>query len=154
MMTLAARLPHASAATRRLNPGLFGPGGVSSHPPAGEKPGNKQESPRLRQQRGPRENKTEAAFAAWLRARNADCQVEREGITLLLANGVRYTPDYAVISQEGRVNLWEVKGYMRDDAAVKIKVAAARFPHFSFRLATATDRALTDWRIEKVHSCE
>lgn len=153
-MSLADRLPHASAATRRLNPGLFGPGGVSSPSPAGETPGNGQESPRLRQKRGPRENKTEAAFAAWLRARNADCQVEREGITLLLANGVRYTPDYAVISQEGRVTLWEVKGHMRDDAAVKIKVAAARFPHFSFRLATATDRTLTDWRIEKVHSCE
>lgn len=153
-MSLAARLPHASAATRRLNPGLFGPGGVSSHPPAGEKPGNKQESPRLRQKRGPRENKTEAAFAAWLRARNADCQVEREGITLLLANGVRYTPDYAVISQEGRVSLWEVKGYMRDDAAAKLKVAASRFPRFAWWLATATDRTLTKWRIEKVHSCE
>lgn len=154
-MTLAARLPHASAATRRLNPGLFGPGGVSSHPPAGEKPGNKQESPRLRQKRGPRENKTEAAFAAWLRARNADCQVEREGITLLLANGVRYTPDYAVISQDGRVTLWEVKGpHAWEDSMIKLKVAATRFPRFEFWLASPVNKALTDWRIEKVHSCE
>lgn len=54
-----------------------------------------------------------------------------EGITLKLGDDCRYTPDFAVVAHDGVFELHETKGWMRDDALVKIKTAAANFP---FRL--------------------
>jgi hypothetical protein len=105
---------------------------------------------RLRQARGNTMNKTEAAFAAYLASVYPDAQVEREGITLRLANGVRYTPDFCVFNPGGDVVFYEVKGFMRDDAAVKVKVAAGKFPRASFWLVTAIDRNRSAWRIDRV----
>ena len=59
--------------------------------------------------------------------------------TYLLANGVRYTPDFSASSWPdiredqtagpARETCWEVKGpHSWDDALVKIKVAAHEFP--------------------------
>lgn len=56
-------------------------------------------------------------------------------LKLRLADLTFYTPDFMVILQDGTLEMHEVKGFMRDDAAVKIKVAAELFP-FIFRLAT------------------
>jgi hypothetical protein len=39
-----------------------------------------------------------------------------EGVTLWLAPGVRYTPDFAAFRADGVLELHELKGYMRDDA--------------------------------------
>lgn len=58
-----------------------------------------------------------------------------EGITLRLAKRTSYTPDYLVVRADGSVELHEVKGFMRDDAAVKLKWAAKEFPFFRFILA-------------------
>ena len=58
-----------------------------------------------------------------------------EGMTLKLAKDTRYTPDFAVINKNGELEFHEVKGFMRDDALVKIKVAAEMFP-FIFRMFT------------------
>ena len=43
-----------------------------------------------------------------------------------------YTPDFLVILADGRIELHEVKGHWEDDARVKIKVAAAQKPWFTF----------------------
>ena len=52
----------------------------------------KDAKPRLRQSsKGP--NKTEAAFAAYLRAQDPGNVVLEQAVTLVLANGLRYTPD-------------------------------------------------------------
>ena len=52
-----------------------------------------------------------------------------------------YTPDFMVIRNEGQVELHEVKGsFVRDDAAVKLKVAASTYPEFRFVLATRPKR--------------
>jgi hypothetical protein len=56
-----------------------------------------------------------------------------ESYTFKLAHDTRYTPDFAVLLSDYTLEFWEVKGFMRDDANVKIKVAASMFPHI-FRL--------------------
>jgi len=69
-----------------------------------------------------------------------------EAITLKLADGVRYTPDFAVLTIGPRLEFHEVKGYMREDARIKLRVAASMFP-FRFLLAR---RASAGWVIEEV----
>ncbi len=51
-----------------------------------------------------------------------------EGVKLRLADNTFYTPDFAVMTSFGHIEMHEVKGYWHDDARVKIKVAAALFP--------------------------
>lgn len=80
-------------------------------------------------------NKMEAAFGEWLAANNAKngALIHFQKVTLRLANGCRYTPDY-VMYGGGQTYAYEVKGFMREDAAVKLKVAAANFPWIRFFL--------------------
>jgi hypothetical protein len=56
-------------------------------------------------------------------------------ITLKLADDCRYTPDFVVIL-DGKLVAYETKGFMRDDALVKLKVAARTFPWIDFILVT------------------
>jgi hypothetical protein len=72
----------------------------------------------------------------------------REGIKLRLAGRTWYTPDFAVYTWADGFTLVEVKGYMREDAAVKIKVAATLFPYWKFLLVYRQDR--TGWRVYEV----
>lgn len=58
-----------------------------------------------------------------------------EAMTLKLADDTRYTPDFFVMLPDGTVRFEETKGFLRDDALVKIKVAATMFP-FSFVMLT------------------
>ena len=51
-----------------------------------------------------------------------------EGVTLKLAADTRYTPDFLVMLDNGNLECWEAKGFWRDDAKVKIKVAASLYP--------------------------
>ena len=51
-----------------------------------------------------------------------------EGITLKLAEGVRYTPDFFVMNSNNELEVHEVKGFWRGDALVKIKLASDLFP--------------------------
>lgn len=90
--------------------------------------------PMLRQSAAPKLNKTEAAWGDVLRRGSGLYAVHEQAITLRLANGCRYTPDFATMLADGSLSFWEVKGFMRDDAAVKLKVAAAQFPAWAFWL--------------------
>lgn len=45
-----------------------------------------------------------------------------------LADKTFYTPDFIVMNKEHELEVHECKGYMLDDANVKIKVAAEHFP--------------------------
>ena len=56
-----------------------------------------------------------------------------EDITLRLGDNCRYTPDFAVLLSDMTFRFYEVKGFWRDDARVKIKVAASKYPFFEFR---------------------
>lgn len=89
-------------------------------------------------------NKTEAEYAALLEARKAAGEVlwfKFEGFKLRLADNTFYTPDFAVLLRSGAMECHEVKGFMRDDANVKIKVAADLYP---FEFVVVRKRAKRD----------
>lgn len=130
-----AEIP-VSEAVRRLNPHLFAavPGAVVKDSlitpsaagvsvPAGRK--------RVKQSERPLMNANERAFAEELKRRLPGAFVWAQAVTLVLANGVRYTPDF--VSYEplnaGRLCFWEVKGSRKifDGAAEKVKYAADQF---------------------------
>lgn len=55
-----------------------------------------------------------------------------EAINLRLADATFYRPDFLVILKSGHIEFHETKGYWREDARVKIKVAASLYPWFTF----------------------
>jgi len=69
-----------------------------------------------------------------------------EAIKLRLAKKTFYTPDFVVVRSDGAVEFHEVKGFWEDDARVKIKVAAARFPCFLF---VAAQHKKKQWQTEE-----
>lgn len=97
-------------------------------------------------------NKAEARYAAALEARRIAGEVEwylYEGWTFKLADDTRYTPDFCVLLSNGELEAHEVKGHrriFRDDAKVKIKVAANIFP-IRFLLAIPNGEA---WDISEI----
>lgn len=129
--------PNASPAVLRLN---FASGKQDIRTPITDSG----ETRRLRQQTAPKLNKTEAAFLEWLHQHYDPAAIRAQAITLLIGNGVRYTPDFTNL-REGIA--WEVKGFMRDDASVKIKVAASAYPELRFFLASRKGGA---WEIQSV----
>ncbi len=94
-------------------------------------------------------NKTEKRRAVELEAMKRAGKIAAwhyEKVTFKLADDTRYTPDFMVIGADGTVRFEEIKGYWRDDAKVKIKVAAAQFPFiFASLVATKTGWTLTDF---------
>lgn len=118
----------------------------------------KPEGDRLRQKHGPALNKTEAAFLDWLRLspEGEGREILPQSVTLLIANGCRYTPDFFLPPVwRGKVHggitplAYEVKGFMREDAAVKLKVAARTYPWIRFYLVSRKGRA-HPWRIQEI----
>lgn len=100
----------------------------------------------LRPKRG-KMNKTEAAYAQHLHALQLGGKVKGwkfESLTLRLADATRYTPDFMVEMFVGPLELHEVKGFWRDDARVKFKVAAELFPMFRF---VAVKRKNRQWEL-------
>lgn len=77
-------------------------------------------------------NKTEARRAMELEALKRSGQIAGwwyEKLTLKLADDTRFTPDFMVLHNDGMIELQETKGgFIREDAHVKIKIAAAMFP--------------------------
>lgn len=83
----------------------------------------------------PRMNKTETEYGLLLRARQTNGEIlwyDFEPLTFRLAPKTRYTPDFIIQRQDGSLEAHEVKGFWRDDARVKIKVAARLFPWLKF----------------------
>lgn len=81
-------------------------------------------------------NKTEQAYAKHLELLKASGDIlwwKFEPAKLRLAHNTFYTCDFMVLRKDGQIVMDEVKGYMTDDAAVKIKVAASIYP-FQFRI--------------------
>lgn len=96
-------------------------------------------------------NGTEEAWSRQLEAERMAGRIQWwafQPFTLRIADGCRYTPDFA--TWDGRaLKFWEVKGFWRDDARVKIKVAAAQFPFLEF--AAVSKRKKKDgggWKVE------
>ena len=97
-------------------------------------------------------NKTEAVYEGLLRIRQIEGAVlwyAYEAITFKLAKDTRYTPDFVVMLQDGSFECHEVKGFWRDDAKVKIKVAAAMFPIKFIAVKALPKKAGGGWEIEE-----
>lgn len=111
----------------------------------------KKAGPRIRQN-SEGLNKTEQAFFEYLKAMYPHRFVNAQALTLKIANGCRYTPDFSVAGfHDGapeNVECYEVKGFMRDDAAVKIKVAATAYPWITFFLVTRGN--FDSWNLQKI----
>lgn len=94
-------------------------------------------------------NKTERAYADYLQLLFLAKKILRwdfEPEKLRLANATYYTPDFRVISASGHIEFHEVKGFWRDDARVKIKVAAQQHP-YTFIAVKKTSKG---WEYEKI----
>ena len=68
-----------------------------------------------------------------------------EEITLKLGDDCRLTVDFWVLGDDDVLEFHEVKGFWRDDAKVKLRVAAKLFPHFRFKAFRYVDKT---WQVE------
>jgi hypothetical protein len=76
-------------------------------------------------------NKTEIAYGKVLEFQKQAGEVlwfEFEPMNLRLAEKCFYKVDWLVLTKELLLEVHEVKGYWTDDALVKIKIAAEKFP--------------------------
>jgi hypothetical protein len=139
---VVGKINSQSKSFRRLNPALY-PGEdterIDCAPVASRKTERKAVEERL--------NKTEKRWLFELRARGL--MVKPFGLTLLLANGVRFTPDFYCCISHRQPLFYEVKGaYVRPDAWTKLKMAASLFPEFTFIIAQWKDGAWTEMEIK------
>jgi hypothetical protein len=68
-----------------------------------------------------------------------------EGMRLNLGGGAWYKPDFLILPPSMELTLAEVKGFWREAARVRIKVAAAKYPYLRFVAVTREDGV---WREE------
>lgn len=94
---------------------------------------------RVRQSSKPIMNKLETEFYGILCLKMVPDLIHCQAVTLRLANGVRYTPDFFVPQNEhidSKTEAYEVKGkWFTDDSNVKLKMAASIFKTINFYLA-------------------
>jgi len=129
------------AAAKNLAVGVDAPTSIASAVLAAPSPaGNRPD--RLRQNHAPKMNQTEGRWFSQINCRFPNYPpVRAHAKTFLLANGVRYTPDFSAslwpflddrtgeTTDSARETCWEVKGpHAWDDALVKIKFAAHEWP--------------------------
>lgn len=95
-------------------------------------------------------NKTERDFLEHLRLIRPLSWFGIQCITLKLADDCRYTCDFWERTPSGLLYAYEVKGFWRDDAKVKIKVAARMFPWIRFVVVKRGPNALVPWLMETV----
>ncbi len=98
-------------------------------------------------------NGLERAYADVLKARAERGEIREwkyEAVTLVVARPPtalpsRYTPDFFVVNADGEVEFHETKGFMRDDAALKLKMAAEQYPFRFLLLKKAAKRDGGAW---------
>lgn len=77
-----------------------------------------------------------------------------QGLTLLLAPQCRYTPDFWTVNTDGTLTAWEVKGFWRDDARVKLKVAADKYRWLASFVAVQWNTKAKCWVMEQFNGEE
>ena len=97
-------------------------------------------------------NKTEAEYEQLLRIRQSGGEIawyRFEGIKLRLADNTFYSPDFAVMLTNGQMEMHEVKGYWRDDARAKIKIAADQYPFRFIAVQKQAKKRGGGWKVEE-----
>ena len=82
-------------------------------------------------------NGLEKRYAAYLETRRVCGEIAAwkfEAIKLKLASATFYNPDFSVVMLDGRIELHETKGFMREDASLKLKISAQAFPEYKIVL--------------------
>lgn len=83
-------------------------------------------------------NRLEQAYADELRRQQDAGEIHSfayERIKLKLGDQrCTWSPDFYVLDMDGFIEIHECKGFLEQHAAVKIKVAAAMFPEWTFKL--------------------
>jgi hypothetical protein len=93
-------------------------------------------------------NRTEREYEAMLYSQYPYAKIKWEAYTLRLADRCRYTPDWAVVHPDGRVEFHEVKGaYVFPKSLVKPRLAAVQFPQHLFILA---QKLKSGWEISEL----
>lgn len=95
-------------------------------------------------------NKTETRYAQDLEYQKLAGEIRWyrfDCISLRLANRTHYKPDFLVQMADKSLQVHEVKGRWRDDARVKIKVAASMYPIYQFIAAQPMKGG--GWKFEK-----
>lgn len=96
-------------------------------------------------------NKLEAQYAGLLEQRRIIGEVEWfsfDAIKIRLADNTFYTPDFLVMLADGTLEVHEVKGFWEDDARVKIKVAADKFPFRFIAVMKKSNKSGGGWTFE------
>lgn len=75
--------------------------------------------------------------------------VWREPFAVILGGRTRYTPDFLVSLVPDTLAIFETKGFMRDDAAVKLKTAARMLPCFDWYLTMREGRRWYCRRVDR-----
>lgn len=70
-----------------------------------------------------------------------------EPFKLRLADGTYYTPDFVVVNVSGFIDVIEAKGFMREAARVRLRVAADQFRWFKFSVVR---RERGQWTHEEI----
>lgn len=120
-------------AVSKLATGLLVPTKASLPPALGRLPQPK---------RGP--NKWEAVWGQELEIKKRLGEIlwyQFEALRFRLADGAWYKPDYISMARDGTITAWEIKGFWRESARVRIKVAADRHP---FRFIAVTKQRVKD----------
>jgi hypothetical protein len=91
-------------------------------------------------------NKTERAYHEYLKLKRYDW-LGVQCVTLKLADDTRLTPDFAYITN-GMFYLVDVKGFQREDALIKMKVAARMFPWAQFLIVKKTKTGWDEKRVK------
>ena len=94
-------------------------------------------------------NRLESAYAELLAGRIKFGQIllyEYEAVKFRLGDGAWFTPDFMVMLPDGQIEFHETKGFMREAANVRLKVAASKYP-FKFFLVKRIKGA---WNIEEI----
>lgn len=95
-------------------------------------------------------SKLERDYALNLRARQRIGEIEWWGyecLRLKLGEGAWFTPDFIVMNGHGALSAHETKGFRREAAMVRLKVAASLFPWLPLFLVS---RLAGGFRIEEV----
>lgn len=96
---------------------------------------------RKRKIREKKMNNTEREFSKVLEKAKVEGEIIRwnfEELSLKIAPNTRYIPDFLAVLPNGRWQVFEIKGHLEDDAAVKFKTAAEKYPEISFHMLRRT----------------
>ncbi len=96
-------------------------------------------------------NKTEQAYQDYLdelKSAGLIAWYKFEGMTLRIADGANFTPDFLVMLPDGQLEIREVKGFWREAALVRMKVAASLFPFKFIAVKQRSKKNGGGWDIE------